>query len=134
MDKNNLKIDLRAVPFGEVHVLEYRFNLNQDLRYYKEHRWLWGLIKFGTVHKYSTKWIQPVRFYNSLISYRYDENDSFSNNFPIIVNSKEALEKFKTMFQTYGQFMDWYWEEDSKQRSEYRKERKEYLENLGIWE
>lgn len=132
----NLKIDLRAVPFGsgDSHVLEYRINPNQDLRYYKEHKWLWGLIKFGTVHKYSTKWIQPVRFFNCLTSYRYNENDSFNNNHPIFVDSKEALEKFKNMFQTYGQFMDWYLEEDCKQRSEYWKERKEYLEKMCIWE
>lgn len=131
----NLKIDLRAVPYSDrSHVLEYRINPNQDLTYYKEHSLLFGLIKFKTKHKYSTKWIQPVRFYNSLISYRYDENDSYSNNFPIFVNSKEALEKFKTMFQTYGEFIDWYLEEDIKQRSKYRKERKEYLESMGIWE
>lgn len=136
MKKENLKIDLRAVPFGtsDNHVLEYRISPDQDLKYYKEHRWLWGLIKFRTVAKYSTKWIQPVRFFNCLTSYRYNENDSFSNDHPIFVRSKEALEKFKTMFQTYGQFMDWYWEEDAKQRSEYRKKREEYLEKMSIWE
>lgn len=51
---NNLKIDLRAVPYSDTsHVLEYRINPNQDLTYYKEHSLLFGLIKFKTKHKYS---------------------------------------------------------------------------------
>ena len=54
MEKNDLKIDLRAVPvssWDNNRVLEYRFNPNQDLTYYKEHSLLFGLIKFKTKHK-----------------------------------------------------------------------------------
>lgn len=134
---NDLKIDLRAVPFGtnnNSHVLEYRINPDQDLTYYKEHSLLFGLIKFKTKHKHSTKWIQPVRFFNCVSSYLYDENDSWNNDHPIFVHSKEELKKFKTMFQTYGQFLHWYWEEDNIQRSKYWKERKEYLEKMVTWE
>ena len=138
MEKNDLKIDLRAVPFSSWdnnRVLEYRFNPNQDLTYYKEHSLLFGLIKFKTKHKYSTKWIQPVRFLNTHISYRYDENDYRNNNYPIFIDSKETFEKLKTMFQTYGQFLHWYWAEDNIQRSEYKKSREKYLlEQTDIWE
>lgn len=49
MKKEDLKIDLRAVPHGSsCHVLQYRINPNQDLTYYKEHNWFFGLIKFKT--------------------------------------------------------------------------------------
>ena len=56
----NLKIEIRAFPdeYGS-RILEYRISPDQDLRYYKEHRWLWGLIRFGTIEKYSTDWIRP---------------------------------------------------------------------------
>ncbi len=134
-NKRNLKIELRAVPFGDgdSHVLEYRFSPNQDLKYYKEYNWFWGLIKFGVVKKYSTRWHQPVRFFNRLISYKYNENNSYSNNFPIFVNSKRELEDLKQKWQTYGQFVDWYWKEDEKQRSAYRRERNAFLEKRNIW-
>ena len=134
MKKENLKIDLRAVPYSDSsHVLEYRISPDQDLRYYKEHKWLWGLIKFGTVHKYSTKWIQPVRFFNGVTSYRYSENDGLNNNHPFFIHSKDELENMKYKLQTYGQFLDWYWKEDKKQRDEYWKERNEYLKQHTIW-
>ena len=131
----NLKSDLRAVPFGsgDSHVLEYRINPNQDLRYYKEHKWLWGLIKFGTVHKYSTSWTQPVRFRNALSSYRYPENDLWNTDFPIFIHSEDELNKFKQKFKTYGEYLDWYWEEDAKERQEYREARAEYLKKKQIW-
>jgi hypothetical protein len=38
------------------------------------------------------------------------------------------------MFQTYGQFLHWYWTEDNIQRLEYRKSREKYLlEQTDIW-
>ena len=134
-NKRNLKIELRAVPYGDgdSHVLEYRFSPNQDLRYYKEYNWFWGLIKFGVIKKYSTSWHQPVRFFNGLTSYRYNENNSYSNNHPIFVNSKRELADLQQKWQTYGQFIDWYWEEDEKQRSAYRRERNVFLEKRNIW-
>ena len=134
MKKENLKIDLRAVPYSDSsHVLEYRISPDQDLRYYKEHKWLWGLIKFGTVHKYSTKWIQPVRFFNGVTSYLYSIGDDFNNNHPIFIHSKDELENMKYKLQTYGQFLDWYWKEDKKQRDGYWKKRNEYLKQHTVW-
>ena len=135
-NKRNLKIELRAVPYYEgsdSHVLEYRISPNQDLRYYKEYNWFWGLIKFGVVKKYSTAWHQPIRFFNGLFSYKFEENDSYSAEHPIFVHSKEELEDLKKKWQTYGQFIDWYWEEDKKQRSQYWKERNAFLERRAIW-
>lgn len=134
-NKRNLKIELRAVPFGDSdsHVLEYRISPDQDLRYYKEYNWFWGLIKFGVVKKHSISWHQPVRFFNGLISYRYNENDDYSNNHPIFVHSKQELEDFKQKWQTYGEFIDWYWEEDERQRSAYRRERNAFLERRAVW-
>jgi len=133
--KRNLKIELRAVPYGDsdAHVLEYRFSPDQDLRYYKEYNWLWGLIKFGVVKKHSTSWHQPVGFYNCICSYKYDENDSFNNNHPIFVHSKEELEELKDKWQTYGQFIDWFLKRDAKERAAYRKEREEFLDKHSIW-
>lgn len=134
MKGENLKIDLRAVPYtSNSHVLEYRINPDQDLTYYKEHSLFFGLIKFKTKHKYSTKWIQPVRFFNSITSYRYDENDRWNNNHPIFVHSKNDLKRLKDELQTYGQFIKWYWDEDMKQRTAYWKERNNYLNQHTIW-
>ena len=135
MDKQNLKIDLRAVPYGsDSHVLEYRINPDQDLIYYKEHSLLFGLIKFKIKHKYSTKWHKPTRFFNGTISYQFPENDSFNNDFPIFVHSKDELQKLKNSWKTYEDFIDWYQKEDIKQRKEYWEKRNEYLKKIGIWE
>jgi len=135
-NERNLKIELRAVPYGDsdAHVLEYRFSPDQDLRYYKEYNWFWGLIKFGIVKKHSTSWHQPVRFFNGVISYKFDENDSYNNGHPIFIHSKKELEDLKYKWQTYGKFLDWYWKEDEKERSEYWKERKDFLERRGVWD
>lgn len=135
MKKENLKIDIRAVPYSDSsHVLEYRFNPNQDLTYWKEHNWFFGLIKFKTKHKYSTKWIQPVRFFNSVTSYLYSENDSWNNNHPIFVHSKDELENMKYKWQIYGQFLNWYLDEDRKQHDAYWKERNAYLKQHTVWD
>jgi len=133
MINRDLKIEFRAVPYSSSHVLEYRFSPDQDLHYYKEHKWLWGLIKFRTPHKYSTSWKQPVRFRNAISSYRYPENDLWNTDFPIFIHSEDELNKFKQKFKTYGEFLDWYWEEDAKERQEYREARAEYLKKKQIW-
>lgn len=45
MEKDNLKIEFRAVPYAhEEKVLEYRISPEQDLTYYVEVSYLWGLI------------------------------------------------------------------------------------------
>ena len=135
MIKEILKIEFRAVPFGSTgsHVLEFRISPNQDLRYYKEHHWFWGLIKFGTVAKYSTKWVQPTIFRNTPSSYKNIEEDSY-NYLHIFIRKKQDLEQFKNNYKTYGEFLKWYNEEDQKERIAYRKSRAEYENEMGVWD
>lgn len=136
MNKEDLKIELRAVKFSEssnLHALEYRISPDQDLRYHKEHIWLWGLIKFKTVSKYSTSWKRPVTFFNGAISKYYDEYDSISNNYPIFVYNKHEFENWKSAYKTYGEFINKVKQIDQEQRSEYRIDREKFLENKRTW-
>ena len=133
MNKKDLNIEFRAVPYTSFsHVLEYRFSPNQDLRYHKKHCWLWGLIKFITISKYSTDWKKLCIFRNYNTTYQRAENDP-DNYAPIFIHSKEEFEEFKHNYKTYGDFMKWYSAEEQKERAEYRKVRKTYLEQKGIW-
>ena len=132
MKKEDLKIEFRAVPYGGSHVLEYRISPDQDLRYYKEHRWFWGLIKFGKVAKYSIEWIQPIIFRNFLLSYKRTEEDP-DNYGRIFIWARKELEEFKTKYHTYGEFMKWYNEEDQKERAAYRKDHAVYEDVHGVW-
>ena len=132
MNKEDLKIEFRAVPYASSHVLEYRFSPNQDLRYDRKHCWLWGLIEFRTISKLSTAWKQLSIFRNYSITCEFVENDPH-NYVPIFIHNKEELEKFKYNYKTYGDFMKWYNEEEQKELTEYRKDRKTYLEQKGIW-
>ena len=57
MEKEDLKIEFRAVPYASgSRVLEYRISPEQDLTYYVEKSYLWGLIKFKSKCKYDTGW------------------------------------------------------------------------------
>ena len=132
MKKEDLKIEFRAVPYGGSHVLEFRISPDQDLKYYKEHHWFWGLIKFRTVAKYSTKWVQPTIFCNSVLSYQKTEEDSY-NYCHIFIWKRQNLEQFQNNYHTYGEFLKWYNEEDQKERIAYRKAHVEYGNESGIW-
>ena len=105
MDYKDLKIQFRAVPYSKSnHILEYRVYPEQDLRYYKEHKWFWGLIKFGTVAKYSTKWIQPEHYWNHCTAMYYTE-DSWDNWGPYFIKNQEELDWYKNNFKTIGEFL-----------------------------
>ncbi len=132
MNKEDLKIEFRAVPYGESHVLEYRISPSQDLKYYKEHCWFWGLIKFRAVSKYSTKWVQPRIFCNHTLAYKNTEEDP-DNYFPIFIWKRKDLEQFKNNYNIYGEFLKWYNEEDQKERIAYRKAHSEYEIESSIW-
>lgn len=136
MNKEDLKIELRAVKFSEnsgLHVLEYRISPDQDLKYYKEHRWFCGLVKFKTISKYSTSWKRPVTFFNGTISKYYGENDPVSNNYPIFIYTKHEFEKWKSTYKTYGELINAIKRIDQEQRSEYRIDREKLLENIRPW-
>ena len=78
MDKRNLKVELQAVKYSDsstYHVLEWRISPEQDVRYYKKHKWLFGLIKFRSVVKADTKWHMPYVFRFNMSSECYAEDD-----------------------------------------------------------
>ena len=135
MDKRNLKIELRAVNYSDrstYHVLEWRISPEQDVRYYKEHKWLFGLIKFGTVVKANTKWHMPYVFRCGICSKYYAEDDDY-NYSPIFIESKEKLRELSEKIKTYGELSEWINERVSNEIYKYRAERKQFLEEQSTW-
>ena len=129
MGHEKLKIDLRAVWYISYRrVLEYRINPDQDLRYYKEHKWLWGLIKFRTVHKYDTNWHRLKWFVNSLTSKCHTYDDSF-NWSPIWCNKQETLEWYKLQLPTYGDLCKFIQEHNEKNKKVWDINRLIYLKD-----
>ena len=135
MDKRNLKIELRAVNYSDrstYHVLEWRISPEQDVRYYKEHNWLFGLIKFGSVVKANTKWHMPYVFRGTACSECYAEDDDYHYS-PIFIDSKEELRELSEKLKTYGELSDWINETESKEVCKYRAARKKFLEEQSTW-
>lgn len=129
MDRDSLKIEFRAVPYAdESHVLEYRVSPEQDLTYYAEVSYLWGLIKFKRKKKYSTKWKQVQEFRCSLTSHYYDD-DEWLNYMPIWCDSPGTLNWFKRTFQTLGAFEKYIVEREKPEREKHWKKRQKYLED-----
>ena len=129
MEKDDLKIEFRSVPFGfEERVLEYRISPKQDLTYYVEKRYLWGLIKFKRKCKYDTGWKCISIFKCGLTSHYYDINKWF-NYMPIFCDNQETLNWFKIKFKTYGAFNRYIVEKEKPEIEEYWKKRNKYLED-----
>ena len=104
MEKDDLKIEFRAVPYAlERRVLEYRISPEQDLTYYVEKSYLWGLIKFKCKCKYNTEWKRISIFQCGLTSHYYNINKCL-NYMPIFCDIQERLNWFKIKFKTYGAF------------------------------
>lgn len=129
MDKDSLKIEFRAVPYAdEAHVLEYRISPEQDLTYYAEVFYLWGLIKFKRKKKYSTEWVRVLEFCCGLTSHYYDV-DKWLNYMPIWCNSQDTLNWFKRTFQTFGAFEKYIVERERPELEKYWIKRNKYLED-----
>lgn len=127
MEYKDLKIQFRAVHFtGESHVLEYRVHPNQDLRYFKEYKWFWGLITFGTIKRYSTKWIQPEHYWNHCTAKYYDEND-WNNWGPYFIENQKSLDWYKNNFKTIGEFLKYHNDYSNKEYEKWKIERTNYL-------
>lgn len=128
MEKDDLKIEFRAVPFVfEQRVLEYRISPKQDLTYYVEKSYLWGLIKFKRKCKYDTGWKRISVFQCGLTSHYYDINE-WLNYMPIFCDNQETLNWFKRTFETYGAFNRYIVEKEKPEIEEYWKKRNKYLE------
>ena len=129
MDKDSLKIEFRAVPYAdESHVLEYRISPEQDLTYYAEVFYLWGLIKFKRKKKYSTEWKRVLEFRCGLTSHHYDV-DHWLNYMPIWCNSPDTLNWFKITFRTFGAFEKYIVERERPELEKYWRKRNKYLED-----
>ena len=135
MDKRNLKVELRAVNYSDSsthHVLEWRISPEQDVHYYKEHKWLFGLIKFWSVVKANTKWHMIYVFTCSVCSECYAEDDDY-NYMPIFIDSKEELKELSEKLKTYGELSDWINETELKEVHKYRAARKKFFEEQSTW-
>ena len=129
MEKENLKIEFRAVPYASnSRVLEYRISSEQDLTYYVEKSYLWGLIKFKCKRKYNTSWKRISIFKCGLTSHYYDINHNI-NYMPIFCNNQEALNWFKKTFETYGAFETYLVEKEKSEIEKYWRNRNKYLED-----
>ena len=137
MDKNDLKIEFRAVPHlsseGEVlfRSLQYRLSPNQDLYYYKYHSLFWGLIKFRWRHKYSTDWIDVRVFHDWEKSYRYDLYNDL-NYTSIFIDLQSELDHYKNAYKTYGEFMKYLDSINNPRMNNYMEKRISYLKSREI--
>lgn len=133
MFRRDLKIEFRAVPYASdsTHVLEYRISPDQDLTYYENVSWLWGLIKFKRKRKFSTEWVRAEQFLNYPSAYLYEE---YHNYLPIFIRKRNDLELYKYNCKTIGDFYDMIDKNDAKEKAEWSKERNAHLNNKGIWE
>ena len=128
MDIDSLKIEFRAVPFGnESRVLEYRISPEQDITYYKEKR-LFGIFKYRRKCEYNTNWREIRVFECRLTSHYYDVDDPLSS-MPIWCNSQETLDWFKRTFETVGAFTKYLVEKEKPELEKYWKRREKYLED-----
>lgn len=129
MEKDNLKIEFRAVPYvREGKVLEYRISPEQDLTYYDDVNLLWGLIRFKRKKKYSTKWKQIQEFRCGLTSHHYHVDD-WLNYMPIWCNNQETLNWYKRTFETFGAFERYLTGREKVEYEKYWDKRTKYLED-----
>ena len=127
MDKKDLSIEFRAVPYGYTsHELQYRVSPDQDLTYYKEYSLLWGLIRFTMKKKYDILWKGTNHFICYITSKYYDIDDDF-NYCPILCTDKKSFDWYKENFKTLGEFEKYLDELENKNISQYKKEREELL-------
>lgn len=132
MEKDNLKIEFRAVLYAKrSRVLEYRISPNQDLVYYENVSYLWGLIKFKRKKKYSTKWKRVQVFKCSYTSHYYDVNH-WLNYMPIWCDNQETLDWYKRTFETFGDFERYLTEKEKWEYIKYWDMRTKYLERREI--
>ena len=131
MNKDKLKIQLRAVPFASYsRALEYRIDPEQELTYEKEPSNFFERIlkKFGfkLIRTYNTSWKQPRQFSNPLTMELYDFRDDF-NWGPIWCDNQDSLDYYKRMFKTYKDLQDYLTEVNTKGYENWKKARTEYL-------
>ena len=127
MKYDDLKIQFRAVSYAKTnHVLEYRVDPNQDLRYFKEYKWFWGLIKWGTIAKYSTEWIQPKHYWNHCTA-KYNTEDSWNNWGPYFIENQKELDWYKNNFKTIGEFLKYHNDYSNKEYEDWKIDRANYF-------
>lgn len=136
MNKENLKIQLRAVPYAnESRVLEYRIDPNQNITYEKEptnfFERILKKIGFKFIRKYNTKWERPSVFSNPLTMAYYEFYDEF-NWGPIWCDNQDSLNYYKRMFKTYKDICDYITEVNIKGHERWEKERAEYLNKRKV--
>lgn len=123
------KIDICAVVYsGSSHVLNYRFNPEQDLTYLKEYNFLG--FKFKLKRKLSTEWNQPEVFFCG--SPEHDEK-YYMNWHPIFIHKKKELDEFKRTLKTYEDLKKYCDKRTKDAYNEYLPKRRQYLEDHTTW-
>lgn len=132
MSYADLKIEFRAVVYtSSSHVLEYRVDPNQDLRY-DEEKSIFGLFKITRHKKYSTSWHQPLYFFVGTLSEQYSEDDPYHLH-PLFIRDKKDLVWYKSNFKTIGDFFQYVNKLENENLATYRFKRKKYLETHTTW-
>lgn len=127
----HLKVEFRAVEYGASHVLEYRINPDQDLKY-KDEISIFGLFKFNVKRKFKTNWIQAWCFSNYPSAYLYSK-ESGEPYLPIFIENKKELNWYKEKFKTIGEFIDYKHKLDEDEESKWIVDRTNYLNNKETW-
>ena len=128
MDKNTLKIELRAYPISaETRVLEYRVSPNQELTQEIEKKYLFGLIKIKKRKKIDTSWIRPKRS----LKLEFLEFDDYTNWCDISCDGQYELNRFKTKLKTLKDMEEFLNNEKDKAYEEWIKKREIYLKNIN---
>ena len=133
MNKDSLKIQLRAVKYGSYSkALEYRIDPNQDLTYVDVPNNFFGrlLNKLGLkfVKTFDTFWHQPTIFHGPLTMELHEFNDEF-NWGPIWCETQQALDTFKKRLITYGDLRQYVDSHNKEWYEKWERARKQYLEN-----
>ena len=81
--------------------------------------------------KYSTEWIDAVKFLNHPSAYLYDESEI--HNHPVFIRDKKELNEYKEKYKTIGEYYDYINEINRKELNDYRDAREKYLSNRVIW-
>lgn len=132
--KDNLKIQLRAVPYASYSkVLQYRFDPDQDLTYEEEpSNFVQRILKkLGANFKkrFDTGWHDIRKFAAPLTMDLYDFYDNF-NWGPVWCDNQSTLEHYKRMFKTYKDLQDYLDEVNTKGYKEWKAAREAYLAKM----
>lgn len=131
MNKNDLKIQFRAIPYTDIsYIIQYRVDPNQNLYYAKQVSLFGGLIKFNIKLRAFTWWHEVYYFaYTS----GEEDIDSDAHYLPLFCDTRTELDWYKNKFKTIGSFEKYIEEKEKVNIEEFKINREKYLKNSGTF-